>query len=73
MAAAGETAGNLPVLVDVRKPLATITELAEYLGVPVHTVYSWNAKGTGPKPLKVGRHVRYHWEDIDKWLESQRS
>lgn len=49
--------------------LATVKDLAEYTGVPVKTVYEWNSKGHGPKVLKVGRHVRYRWVDIEKWLE----
>lgn len=54
-----------------KKPLATVADLAEYCGVPTQTVYEWNYKGTGPKPLKVGRHVRYRWSDVEKWLDDQ--
>ncbi len=46
--------------------------LAEYLGVPVKTVYRWNYTGTGPKFSKVGRHVRYQPEDVRAWLNAQR-
>ncbi|MDP8971160.1 MAG: helix-turn-helix domain-containing protein [Actinomycetota bacterium] len=52
-----------------RRPLATITDVAEYLGVPVQTVYRWNTRGTGPRVFKVGRHARYRWEDVEKWIE----
>lgn len=53
-----------------RRKLATVTELAEYLDVPVQTVYAWNTKGTGPRAIKVGRYVRYRQEDIERWLAS---
>ena len=53
------------------RPLATPKDLADYLGVPIKTVYEWNSRGTGPKHRKVGRHVRYRWDDVDKWLEAQ--
>lgn len=49
--------------------LATAQELAEYTSVPIKTVYEWNSKGVGPRVIKVGRHVRYRWADIEKWLE----
>ncbi|MEU8676797.1 helix-turn-helix domain-containing protein [Streptomyces sp. NPDC048560] len=45
--------------------------LAEYLGVPLKTVYRWNHTGTGPKPCPVGRHVRYRPTDVEAWLDRQ--
>ena len=45
-------------------------QLADYLGVPVRTVYAWNHQATGPTPLRVGRHVRYRREDVEAWLEA---
>ena len=53
------------------RKLATVEELAEHVGVPVKTVYEWNSKGTGPKVLKVGRYVRFRWDDIEAWLNEQ--
>jgi predicted DNA-binding transcriptional regulator AlpA len=53
-----------------RAKLATVNDLADYVGVPVQTIYEWNCRGTGPKVLKVGRYVRYRWSDIDRWLDS---
>ncbi len=47
------------------------TELAEFLGVPLHTVYAWRHKGTGPKGCKVGKHVRYRMADVQAWLDVQ--
>lgn len=32
----------------VLDPLVTITELAEYLGEPVRTIYEWRQAGRGP-------------------------
>jgi excisionase family DNA binding protein len=46
------------------------TELAEYLGVPVQTVYAWRHYGTGPRSSKVGRHVRYRRTDVDAWFDA---
>lgn len=46
-------------------------QLAEYLGVPLATVYRWRTRGGGPRGVKVGRHVRYRDRDVEAWLESQ--
>lgn len=51
--------------------LLTVSDLADYLRVPVNTVYQWNYKGTGPKPFKVGKYVRYRRADVDRWLADQ--
>jgi excisionase family DNA binding protein len=45
--------------------------LADYLGVPVGTVYQWRYRGVGPRGSSVGRHVRYRRRDVDAWLEQQ--
>ena len=34
-------------------------ELADYLGVPLATVYHWRAHHGGPIGIRVGRHIRY--------------
>jgi len=46
-------------------------ELAQHVGLPVGTIYRWNYAGTGPRPITVGRHVRYRESDVEKWLEEQ--
>lgn len=54
-----------------RRSLATSSEVAEHLGVPPRTLDQWAYKGTGPRWSKVGRHRRYRWEDVEKWLDQQ--
>jgi excisionase family DNA binding protein len=51
--------------------LATPQELADYVGVPLSTVYQWSHRGGGPKFIKVGRHLRARWSDVEAWLDSQ--
>ena len=51
--------------------LWTVQDLAEYLGVPVNTVYKWRTTGDGPRGLRVGRHVRYRREDVLAWVAAQ--
>ncbi|MEU2834173.1 helix-turn-helix domain-containing protein [Streptomyces lavendulae] len=54
-----------------RGKLATAQELADYCGVPLATVYQWSHRGGGPRMIKVGRHLRARWAEIDRWLDAQ--
>lgn len=54
-----------------RRPLAAIEEVSEYLGIPVKTLYQWRHRGIGPRASKVGRHLRYRWDDVEKWVDQQ--
>ena len=47
-------------------------ELASLLGIPLATIYRWRSRGDGPPGIRVGRHVRYRLEDVDRWLDEQR-
>ncbi|HEX6076351.1 MAG TPA: helix-turn-helix domain-containing protein [Micromonosporaceae bacterium] len=54
-----------------RRPLANSQDVAAFLGVPVKTLDQWAWKGTGPRFCKVGRHRRYRWSDVEKWVDQQ--
>ncbi|MFF4347853.1 helix-turn-helix domain-containing protein [Streptomyces sp. NPDC001530] len=54
-----------------RRKLATAQEIANYLDVPIGTVYQWSSRGGGPKLIKVGKHLRARWDDIEEWLNVQ--
>ena len=45
--------------------------LSQMLGVPEATIYGWRHKGYGPPAIKVGRHLRWRVEDVERWLEEQ--
>lgn len=53
--------------------LLSIEEVADILGVPVRTLYSWRYRTelTGPRAIRVGRHLRYRPSDVDAWLDAQ--
>jgi excisionase family DNA binding protein len=55
-----------------RGPMIPPRELADYLGIPPHTLDQWRSQGIGPAFHRVGRHVRYAWADIEEWLGRQR-
>jgi len=44
-----------------------IKDVADYLGVPVQTVYQWRSTGSGPA-VRVGRCVKYRPEDVRAYL-----
>ncbi len=51
--------------------LLSIDDVARHLGVPVATVYAWRSRRTGPRAIKVGRHLRFRESDLLAWVESQ--
>ena len=53
------------------EPLIGVEELAEYLGVPVQTIYDWRLSGPAPRAYKFGKHLRFAARDIAEWLEQR--
>ena len=53
--------------------LLSVTELAERLQVPVETLYKWRHRGEGPRPIRLGRHLRFDPVDVDRWLEIRKA
>lgn len=49
--------------------LLTVLEVAEYLAVPVRTIYAWRSRGEGPVGIRVGRHIRYRRSAVEDFLE----
>jgi excisionase family DNA binding protein len=47
-----------------------VRDVAEYLGVPVKTLYEWRRYGRGPRSRRVGKHLRYDPEHVRTWFES---
>ncbi len=54
------------------EPLISIEDLAEYLGVPVTTIYDWRVAGKGPCAIRVGRHLKFAVTDVREWLAHHR-
>ncbi len=51
--------------------LLTVEDLAEYLEVPVATVYAWRHRRQGPPGFRVGRHLRFRWSDVERWIDER--
>lgn len=53
--------------------LLSTRQLADFLGVPVGTVYQWRYRGGGPPGYRIGRHTRYLPSEVTAWLEGRKS
>lgn len=51
--------------------LMSVQDVAEYLDVPVKTIYTWRYHGDGPRGFRVGRHLRFRWNDVEAWVEQR--
>ena len=51
--------------------LLTVEELADYLGVPIATLYQWRHRGEGPPGFRVGRYIRYRRNDVEQWIRDR--
>ena len=51
--------------------LWTAQDVADYLTVPIATLYQWRYLGTGPTAYRVGRYLRYEPAAVQTWLEQQ--
>jgi predicted DNA-binding transcriptional regulator AlpA len=60
----GRTTVGLDALMDA-------PALADYVGVPLTSVYRWNSQSTGPRRIRVGKYVRYRRADVDAWLDQR--
>lgn len=52
------------------EPLLSAEDVAAFLSIPVRTLYQWRHKGTGPKGIRVGRHLRYRQQELEAWLDN---
>jgi predicted DNA-binding transcriptional regulator AlpA len=68
-------AGHSPYperFVEEREPLLSARDVAEFLGVPIRTLYVWRTRGGGPPAFRVGPHLRYRRGELLEWLEERK-
>ena len=53
---------------DTLERLLSVQDLANYLGVPVATIYAWRHRGHGPRGFRAGRHLRFRTSDVTEWI-----
>ena len=49
----------------------TSASAALYLGIADGTLRKWRMRRYGPRFQKVGGEIRYHFADLDAWLDAQ--
>ena len=54
-------------------PLLSAQQLADYLDVPLATLYAWRYRGEGPPGFRAGKHLRYRWHDVEAWIAGRLS
>ena len=52
-------------------PLIDVATLCKWLGIPEGTAYQWVHRKVGPRPIKVGRHLRWRRSEVERWLDAQ--
>jgi excisionase family DNA binding protein len=50
--------------------LWSVRDVADYLGVPVKTVYQWRSTGYGPTARRVGKYLRYKPSEVMAWFDA---
>jgi excisionase family DNA binding protein len=60
-----------PTATEVADRLWSVEDVADYLGVPVETLYRWRKVKYGPPAGRVGRHLRYDPADVRAWFREQ--
>ena len=55
--------------------LLSTREAAEYLGLKAGTLTKWRSYNVAEKPtwISLGRTIRYSLEDLNNWLEENKS
>lgn len=54
---------------DGKEKLMSAEELADFLQIPLSTIYFWRYRGEGPRAIRVGRCLRFSMADVREWLE----
>jgi excisionase family DNA binding protein len=52
----------------VKERLWSVHDVAEYLGIPVQTLYKWRQAGNGPIGYRLGKHLRYEPATVQAWV-----
>ncbi|MDU0290735.1 helix-turn-helix domain-containing protein [Saccharothrix longispora] len=48
-------------------------EVADFLGVPVNTLYQWRTRNYGPPGKRIGKYVRFIPDEVRAWVDAQPS
>ncbi len=49
--------------------LAKASEVAKFLNTSTNQLTRLRYEGSGPQFVKLGRSVRYRWQDVYRWVD----
>ena len=52
--------------------LLSVLEVADLLQVPVKTIYDWRYRGEGPRPMRLGKYLRFDPADVAVWIDARK-
>lgn len=55
----------------MEKRFLNVRELAEYLGIKRHTIYTWVSMKRIPY-VKMGGRVMFDMRDVEKWIKERK-
>jgi excisionase family DNA binding protein len=61
-----------PVITPGDRRWLSLEEVAETLGLSIHTVRKIRAKGDGPRAVRLGKQLRVHVDDLAAWEHERR-
>lgn len=47
-------------------------EVEEIFNIPATTLEKWRSKKIGPPYHKLGKHIRYKPQDVEKWIDTKK-
>lgn len=50
----------------------SVLEVADLLQVPVKTIYDWRYRGEGPRPMRLGKYLRFDPADVAVWIDARK-
>lgn len=51
--------------------LMDLKQVSVAIGFKKTTIYKWIHEGAFPKPVKIGRHVRWASNEIEEWINAR--
>ncbi len=61
-----------PTIAPGQRRWLSLPEVAEMLGLSVHTFRKIRHRGDGPRGVMMGRQLRFHVDDIERWERERR-
>ena len=55
------------------EPIMTASEVSALVRVHLRTLRRWAHEGIFPRPIRIGRTVRWRRTDIDDWIREQKT